>query len=118
MELLSKYHDLTIYIKKETVMCNRKGGNKTFCAYANHALKAGCIVHFNLESLETEKYLPPKLTLKNLRYKNEVEGNYSCLNIAILCTILVIIILHSLTKMSITITYKLERSCPTFKYHM
>lgn len=91
MELLSKYHNLTICIKKETVMRNRKGGNKTFCAYANHALKAGCIIHFNLES--TEKYLPPKLTLKKLRYKNEVEGN-SFLKIAILRIILAIITLH------------------------
>ena len=74
-------------------MRNRKGGNKTFCAYANHALKAGCIVHLNLGSLETEKHLPPKLTLKKLRYKNEVKGN-SFLKIAILRIIFVIIILH------------------------
>jgi hypothetical protein len=71
MELLSKYHGFTICIEKETVMCNRKGENKTSRAYVNGALKAGCTFHFKLASLETEKYLPPNLTVKRWRYKNK-----------------------------------------------
>ena len=67
MELLSKYHGFTICIEKETVMCNRKGENKTSRAYVNGALKAGCTFHFKLASLETEKYLPPNLLLKKWR---------------------------------------------------
>jgi hypothetical protein len=35
----------------------------------NGALKAGCTFHFNLASLETEKYLPPNSTVKKWRYK-------------------------------------------------
>jgi hypothetical protein len=64
IELLSKYHGFTMCIEKETVMCNRKGENKTSRAYMNGALKAGCIIHFKLASLETEKYLPLNLTVK------------------------------------------------------
>ena len=59
----------TICIKKETVMCNRKGENKMSHAYVNGALKAVCTFHFRLSSLETEKYLPPNLTVKKWRYK-------------------------------------------------
>ena len=69
MELLSKYHGFTICIEKETVMCNRKGENKTSHAYVNGALKAGCTFHFKLASLETEKYLHPNSTVKKWRYK-------------------------------------------------
>ena len=48
MELLSKYHGFTICIEKETVMCNRKGKNKTSRAYVNGPLKADCTFHFKL----------------------------------------------------------------------
>jgi hypothetical protein len=64
VELLSKYHGFTICIEKETVMCKRKGKNKTPCAYVNGALKADCKFHFKLASLETKKYLRPNSTVK------------------------------------------------------
>jgi hypothetical protein len=64
MELLSNYHGLTTCIKKVTVMCNRKGENKTSRACVNGAVKAGCTFYFKLASMETEKYLPPNSTVK------------------------------------------------------
>jgi len=69
MELLSEYHGFTICIKKETLIFNRKGENKTSRAYVNGALNAGCTYHFKLASLETKKYLPPNSTVKKWRYK-------------------------------------------------
>jgi hypothetical protein len=54
-----------ICFEKETVMCNRKGYNKTSHVYVNGALKTGCTFNFKLASLETEKYMPPNLTVKN-----------------------------------------------------
>lgn len=63
MELLAKYHVITICKQKESLVCTRSNMDKTTHEYSHGQLKLGCSFHFKLSSLETEQYMTQNSTI-------------------------------------------------------